>query len=254
MAFRRSRSSDSTTSATASRAESSASPISSRTVSTGTRSQSSSPRFAAQRAPRRPLLPASRAAVIAAPPAARAIGEIGRRPVGPRRSSSAAPAPIIAPRTAAVSRSYCWSRPLARSRSDTRSLVPFALGLTVVAMGLLSLLERVVFESLHVHVRNHSFHFIAERGGARSHAAQRRCRRYESILDFPLHYPHERVQLVEPPLSGLHGHRQPLVRQSHRLVELLHIDPDRRRDVIDVVGDRVRVPHQRTDVSVEPID
>ena len=34
-------------------------------------------------------------------------GVNGRRPLGPRRSNSAAPAPIIAPRTAAVSRSYC---------------------------------------------------------------------------------------------------------------------------------------------------
>ena len=64
---------------------------------------------------------------------------MGRPPEGPRRSRSVAVAPMAAPMSAAVSRSYWASRPSAPARADSRTRGP-RFGLIGIVVAIFELL------------------------------------------------------------------------------------------------------------------
>src|SRR5438094_3219198 len=118
------------------------------------RSHNSSPASRAHDAPRAPSRAAFAPAHFAPMAAPRSIGDIGRLPDGPRRTSNVVPTPIATPISAAVSKSYCSSAipgsrssrsfvltrlphavPLAAPEPRPRDIVLGRRGVAVVAIG-----------------------------------------------------------------------------------------------------------------------
>src|SRR5687768_17015534 len=140
---------------------------------------SSSPCSRAQRAPAAPAAIAPRPAHLAP----RSTGVTGRLPEGPRRRSRVAVAPIAAPMSAAVSRSYWASRPISPSRADSRTRGP-RFGLVGIAIPIVSLLRRRTRRAQWLGARV----LGVKRGGSGAHAAHRRRRRDEHRLRLLLHH------------------------------------------------------------------
>jgi hypothetical protein len=84
---------------------------------------------------------------------------------------------------------------------------------------------------------------LVERFHPLPHTAHHCRGRDEGVLRFLLHDLEQRIELVHPLLGEIHRLTQPLVRGVDRLVHPLHVDSHRRRDVVDVVGDRAGVSH-----------
>ena len=88
---------------------------------------------------------------------------------------------------------------------------------------------------------------------SRANSTHRGRRRYERGLSLFLYNCQQCVEILDPILGQLDRRHQPLVRRRYSLTHLLHVDAYRRRDVVHVVGDRARMPHDRIDVAVNPV-
>src|SRR5512141_2554757 len=182
----------------ASRAPSTYSRTDSATSSTGRESISSSPRSRATRYPFADRSPAQRAAGVARSPAQRApssparaahfaplpvaerSGPIGRRPLGPDRNISVTTAPTAAPRSAAVRRSNCCSRPSSVfvSRTDARArLLPLGAAFNVSGIQLLLLIKCFM--------------------NSGAHSTQRGCGSHERPFGLFLNYSHQGVHFLD---------------------------------------------------------
>src|SRR2546423_9486029 len=160
-------------------------------------------------------------------------GPTGRRPDGPRLRSSVIPAPTAAPISAAVNRSYCCSRSssCSVSGSDARPRLLPVVGSALV--------EVPIVPVLLVKCLNSRLHSTNRGGGCNE---RRFC--------FLLHDIKQRVHLVDPALHRLHRLLQTLIYGGNCLTDLLHVDANRGRDVIDIFGNRAGVTHQRIDFAI----
>lgn len=65
---------------------------------------------------------------------------------------------------------------------------------------------------------------------------------------------HEGVHFLDPLFSQLERSGELLICRGDCLADLLHVNTNRCRDVVHVVGDRARVPHYRIDVTINPVE
>src|SRR3954466_9994209 len=151
--------------------------------------------------------------------------------------SSVMPAPTAAPISAAVSRSYCCSRSSSSSISGSDAWPRFlpAVGSAFVDVPIAPVLLVKCLNSCL---------YSTNRGGSN----------YKCRFRFFLHDVEQRVQLVDACLRRSHRLLQPLIHSSDRLTHLLHVNAHRSRDVVDVVGDRAGVTHQRIDIAVHFVE
>src|SRR5450759_3782768 len=136
---------------------------------------------------------------------------------------------------AAVSRSYCCSRSSSSSISgpDARARFLPTVGSVFVVVPIVPvLLVKCLIDS-------------------RLHAADGRRSRYEGGFRLLLHDFQQRIELIDPVLRRARGLLQSLIYSRHSLTHLLYVYAERGRDVVDVVRDRARVPHQRVDIPVD---
>src|SRR6266550_2647695 len=135
---------------------------------------------------------------------------------------------------AAVRRSYCCSRSSSSSisGSDARARFLPTVGSVFVVVPIAPvLLVKCLIDS-------------------RLHASDRRRSRHERRLRLFLNDLQQRIQLIDPVFRRTRGLLQTLIHGRHRLAHLLYVYADSGRDIIDVVGNRTRVPHQWIDVPV----
>src|SRR5690349_10598703 len=160
-------------------------------------------------------------------------GPTGRRPDGPRLNSSVIPAPTAAPISAAVNRSYCCSRSSSSSisGSDARPRLLPVVGSAFVEVPIGPIL-------------------LVKCLNSRLYSTNCGSRCYKGRFRFFLYDIEQCIELDDASLSGLHCLLQTLIDCGNCLTDLLNVDPDRRRDVINVVSDRTGVAHQRIDVAV----
>src|SRR5438094_4335357 len=216
------------------------------------RSHNSSPASRAHDAPRAPSRAAFAPAHFAPMAAPRSIGDTGRLPDGPRRTSNVVPTPIATPISAAVSKSYCSSATGSRSsrsfaftrsahvlppsvptlESRPRDIVLGRRGVAVVAiapllLGIdlavqLELIEIFVVSCRKLRPITHS----RQRRSAGSYAANCRRGRHEHALRLFLDHTQQGVEIAQPPFRDRHRLLQPLISIRDRRVDALHVRSD----------------------------
>lgn len=88
-----------------------------------------------------------------------------------------------------------------------------------------------------------------------SSAYSTNCRRRgdERGLGLFLHDGQESVEILDSFFGQVNRRHNSLIRGCNSLTQLLHVNANRRRDVVHVVCDRARVPHDRIDVTINAI-
>src|SRR5690348_13559644 len=183
------------------------------------------------------------------------IGVPGRRPDGPRLSMNVRPAPIVAPISAAVSRSYSVSRPLtSRSWPDTRGCWERRRGWFGAAVVAIVFLQNFDFVGRigRIELVRRKVHptATAKCRGPGLDAAHRRGGRHKQLLGLRLHHRKQGVELV----NALFGHRDRLayliVRPRHRGRNLVDVRANGGGHGVYVLGDRARALEDRSEVGV----
>lgn len=89
---------------------------------------------------------------------------------------------------------------------------------------------------------------------SRAHSSNCRGRGHEHAFRFFLHNSEKRVELLDSVFRCLDRRDELLIRHRDGLAHLLNIHANRCRDVIRVVRNRARVPHDRVDVTVNAVE
>ena len=170
------------------------------------------------------------------------------------------PAPIVAPISAAVRRSYSFSCPPSSSgtRTDTRGCwerLRGRLGIAVVAITFL-LSQHVVGRLGRIELVRRKVHPTAtpKRLRAPLNSPNRRRRRDEQVLGLLADDREQRVEVAELLLGQRHGVLDPLVCIVQRRVDLVDVAPYRGGNEVDVFAHPAGVANDSRDVVVGPLE